>query len=119
VVGDGERYVRGGRQGRSIGIERVFEYYPLVVSFTLALGFGAILASWSLLPTLDAPLPTCFEGAKVSVDSAGLRDLGWVYKLTQTSSLSPLPPLSFRPRLFWWLVRAIFLEPFILRSAWA
>ena len=65
MVGDGERYVRG-RQGRSISIERVFEYYPLVVSFALALGFCAILASWSLLPTLDAPLPTCFEGAKVS-----------------------------------------------------
>jgi hypothetical protein len=56
--------VRGGRQGRSIGIERVFEYYPLVVSFALALGFCAILAGWSLLPTLDAPLPTCFEGLK-------------------------------------------------------
>ena len=48
-----------------------------------------------------------------------MRGLGWVYKLTQTSSLGPLPPLSFRPRLFWWLVCAIFLELFILRSAWA
>jgi hypothetical protein len=38
----------------SIGVEGVFEYDPLIITFTDPLGLGAVLTCWSLLPTFDA-----------------------------------------------------------------